>query len=223
MDNKNYNEKIFNEDIDKISNEINEIESLYSEIKDHYDTVRNSYARGSLTFIERQTGNLVNLRMAKLNLIKERINIKKICTEFKFKDLQIQEKLKDDVEDIDVDSILLQLSEKINTISNNKEDNNSRKKELDEEDIDSILDERINDDKINKEIDSILSFETKDEDNNIDEDSTQIGVDKNNVFYEINSNNEIIHTLGNIENIIKIDNDYAYGESGNKYLYIEFE
>lgn len=82
----------FDNELRLIDDSISDIELLYAETKEHYDRVKNSQSRGSLNFVERQTSNLVSLKTAKVTMIKERINIKKLQIDTFFK----QEKAKGD-------------------------------------------------------------------------------------------------------------------------------
>lgn len=75
----------FEEDLALIDASINEMDELYEEIKDHFDSLKGTYARGSLNFIQGQTGNLISLKTAKFNLIKERVAIKKIQEDLRLK------------------------------------------------------------------------------------------------------------------------------------------
>lgn len=75
----------FEEELNLINDSITDIDSLYEEVKDHFDAVKNSYSRNSLSFIEKQTSNLVSLRTAKISMIKERINLKKIQADIHYK------------------------------------------------------------------------------------------------------------------------------------------
>lgn len=53
------------------------IDTLYDQIKEQYDAMLNSRQRGGLNFIQGQTSNLISLKTTKLNVVKERINLKK--------------------------------------------------------------------------------------------------------------------------------------------------
>jgi len=69
---------------------INEINDLYDEVKDHYNLVKNASksangGRGVLSFLEKQTANLVTLKNSKVNLIQSKINLKKISAELAMK------------------------------------------------------------------------------------------------------------------------------------------
>ena len=79
---------LFKDETELINKEISEIDSLYEEVKTHYDALKNSFAKGSLSFIEKQTSNLVSLKTAKSSLIKDRITIKKLCADFELKDIK---------------------------------------------------------------------------------------------------------------------------------------
>ena len=53
-------------------------DDIYDQVKEHYDAIANARGlRGALTFISAQTSNLINIRSAKSNVIRDRINLKK--------------------------------------------------------------------------------------------------------------------------------------------------
>ena len=61
-------------------------DDIYDQVKEHYDAIANARGlRGALTFISAQTSNLINIRSAKSNVIRDRINLKKSLLEYDFK------------------------------------------------------------------------------------------------------------------------------------------
>ena len=70
--------KFFKEELDMLESEIKDTDKLYGELKEHFDEVKKSRGQGSLTFISKQTANIVSAKTAKTALIKELINTKKI-------------------------------------------------------------------------------------------------------------------------------------------------
>jgi hypothetical protein len=65
-----FDKNLFKEEFTQLDEELKSIDNLYDEVKTHFDKIKNSNSRGSLTFIEKQTSNLVSLRSARLNVIK---------------------------------------------------------------------------------------------------------------------------------------------------------
>lgn len=80
-----FDKDLFNEELEIINEELKEIDDLYAEIKTHYDRVKNSSSKGSLTFVEKQTNNLISMKTTKLQYIKERANMKKTLSDLAFK------------------------------------------------------------------------------------------------------------------------------------------
>ena len=66
----------YTDEMNSIDNVIHDLDTLYSESKDTLDQIKKARARGSLTFISNQTANLISLKAAKLQAIKEKVNIK---------------------------------------------------------------------------------------------------------------------------------------------------
>lgn len=158
------NLKLFENENNLIDSEINKIDDLYLEIKSHFDTVKNSRSAGTLTFIEKQTANLVNLKNAKLGMIREKINIKKISSDLDYKEKQLAAKEKENNESLPPE-LFNQLQDLIN--SNRAEipgpndyDPFMKSDEEIEDEIDSTLDSLLADDdspllKVKKEIETI--------------------------------------------------------------------
>lgn len=77
---------LFKEEFDSLQELEEEYDSIYEQVKEHYDAIANTRGvRGSLTFISAQTSNLINIRSAKSNVIRDRINLKKSLLEYDFK------------------------------------------------------------------------------------------------------------------------------------------
>ena len=66
----------YSPEMEGIDSVINDIDTLYTESKATLDEIKKARARGSLTFIANQTSNLISLKTAKLQALKERVNIK---------------------------------------------------------------------------------------------------------------------------------------------------
>lgn len=78
-------ESHFNSELELLTEALNEANELYDEVKFHYDAIKNSSGRGTLTFVQNQTSSLVSLKTMKLQIIKEQINIKKNIMDFELK------------------------------------------------------------------------------------------------------------------------------------------
>lgn len=78
-------ESLFKDNIDMLMEEIQDNDKLYAELKEHFDSVKNSYSSGALTFISKQTPNLVSLKSNKLSAINSLFTIKKAIVELSLK------------------------------------------------------------------------------------------------------------------------------------------
>lgn len=76
----------YQEELDQLDRALLDIESLYDETKEHYDEVKNSRSRGSLSFAHLQLGNLISMRNSRVNIIKEKISVKKTIADFQMKE-----------------------------------------------------------------------------------------------------------------------------------------
>jgi hypothetical protein len=207
----NENDLLFQEELDLVNKEIDEIDDLYSEIKNHYNVIKNSHTKGSLTFIEKQTSNLVSIKTAKLNLIKEKINMKRSISEINYKNRQLDNKISSDS---NINSIGLEsLYAKIATEFKYEKNNNFKETDFNDENFDKEI--NINEDEITelKEIQPELLAENIDkEEFSINE--NEIVVDRNNNFYEIDNDGVIIKDLGKLYEI----KDYTEpDEDGNLF------
>jgi hypothetical protein len=137
-------EKFFKENIDMIQDEMSETDVLYEELKQHFDAVKKSSSSGALTFISKQTPNLVSLRNNKISLMNNLVQIKKLIVELSLK-------TKDDSDsDSNVKEILKGMHELllhnkaetyINEYFNDIENKDSEPEE--EQDYDKLLEERM--------------------------------------------------------------------------------
>jgi len=119
---------------------LKEIEDLYDETKEHFDAVRNSRTKGSLSFVHLQTANLVSLKNAKFQILKERISVRKNIA-----DLSIKQKAGEGAEGKDK-ALVMQLLGAImknDTLSDVK--NTVFEDEDEDEDIDTKLDRKLTD------------------------------------------------------------------------------
>ncbi|AMS01226.1 hypothetical protein AR9_g142 [Bacillus phage AR9] len=74
-----------------LQNELEKIDELYDETKEHYDKVKNSGSNGTLTFIEKQTSNLISLKTGKISIIQQIVNAKKTEADIALKNQRNQE------------------------------------------------------------------------------------------------------------------------------------
>ena len=68
-----------------LDGEYKEAISLYLELKKNFDDIRNSRSPGTLRFVSEQTRNLVGIRAHILNVIKEKVGMKKTLQELSIK------------------------------------------------------------------------------------------------------------------------------------------
>lgn len=78
----------FQAELDKIQKTQEILESLYEETKTHFDAIKKSNSRNTLSFIHLQTGNLTALLNAQLSAAKDSFNIKKVEAELELKSKQ---------------------------------------------------------------------------------------------------------------------------------------
>jgi len=129
----------FTKEMSVLDEELEDLKSLYLELKTHYDKVKQSKSYGVLEFLSNQTKNLINLKMAIISIIKESANIKRIA-----KEIEIKSKSNEGT----ADSALLKAL--VGMLKNNSEDitpirniGSNSLEYKDDEDIDNILNERV--------------------------------------------------------------------------------
>jgi len=244
-----YKTDLFQEDMNLINEEINNLDELYNELKTHFDGVKNSQSRGSLTFIKDQTSNLISIKTTKLNYIKQRADLKKNVTDFAFKEKSLSVKQ----DSSDVDTITAEIVKKLTSEFKYVSDQNDQS-DNEENDIDQILDSELDNEDIGTIVENSTSIETIDIEygdettqiqETIDEDiDIQTNLDENTeeiedntidavdldtgLFYKLDKDTfDIVEELDFIEKIIddmEIEGDsYAIGESGNIYLAITLD
>lgn len=125
----------FNDELDLLKQALNEADELYDEIKLHYDAIKNSTGRGTLSFVQNQTSSLVSLKTMKLQIIKEQIGIKK-----NIMDIEIKKKNSEGEEGADNKVVAMVLQEL------NKKDSTDNKlnqvvNEIDTDNVESFEDE----------------------------------------------------------------------------------
>lgn len=129
----------FSKEMDVLSEELDDMKSLYTELKTHYDKVKASKSYGVLEFLSNQTKNLISLKMAIISLIKETANIKRMA-----KEIEIKSKSGDNIADNAVLRTLITMfknnSEEILPLE--KQENVSLEYRK-EDDMDDVLEKRI--------------------------------------------------------------------------------
>ena len=122
-----------------IDEELEVTESLYTELKNHFDGIKRSTSNGALTFISKQTPNLIALRKNKIDLIKEKNSITKNVIDSSIK------LIVEDENDNKDNEILKQLHQML--LSNNPstylESMENDNEEITEEDMDNLLEARL--------------------------------------------------------------------------------
>lgn len=214
-----YDPSLLDDDIELIENEIHEIDNLYIEVKKHFDIVKNSQSRGSLSFIEKQTTNLVNLKNSKLNWVREKINAKKSMADYKFKEANVNKKTNDGGSEALSEKIVNKIAEtftfdnKLTTINDNVN------KDMDEE-LDNLLNE--------EDLASVNTI-TGDivQEQQEDENGYLFAVDLNtNIFYKLDKDFNIIETFGEyykeiVESVTIDEDEYVIDEDERYWLVIE--
>ena len=125
-----YESKLFKETL-------KQIDDLYKETKAHLDAIKNNRIPRSLNFINCQTTNLIALRNAKINILKERVNLKKVVEELKLKVKDTESTANSNL----LNSIFSKLIKEENINEEYEDDNNEES--YDEKDIENILDKKI--------------------------------------------------------------------------------
>ena len=75
----------FQNELDQLNSVENELDELYYQVKEHYDSLVNTRGKISPSFIQGQTANLITMKTTKINIIKERVNLKRNIIDFGFK------------------------------------------------------------------------------------------------------------------------------------------
>lgn len=203
-----------------LMDELESLDSLYTEAKSRLDAVSKIPSRANPVFMASQTANLISIKEKRLNIIKELTNIKKAKMEMETKMFTANNKL--DEQNSGVSKDILDLYNLIN--GKNTDINIEEDVEINQptdEEIDKIFEERLNEDNINKK------NETKNKQTLPSEYS--IVCTKNKELYIIDSDYNIIDDLDFDTSVIKIveftinnDNEeIAVDEDGNVYEVVE--
>ena len=225
----------FDEELGMINDEIAAIDGLYTETKQHFDTVKNSNNRSVLGFIEKQTSNLVSIRGTKISLIKEKIGIKKTMAEFDFKKANL-----DKSSGAMSEGLTKQLFDMISNNANNHVPSETTVYNPNDDDIDAQLDAQFDNlveqgDIDLSEVNTIVGSEgilNASDEQEISEIEYEIVVDTEGKFFALTENEQgELNILDDVDlSQLKVvnmfeDNEITYAEAndGNIYEVVEFE
>jgi len=202
-----------------LMDELDSLDSLYTEAKSRLDAVSKIPSRANPVFMASQTANLISIKEKRLNIIKELTNIKKAKMEMETKMFTANNKL--DEQNSGVSKDILDLYNLINGKNNDIIEEDIEINQPTDEEIDKIFEERLNEDNINKK------KETKNKQTLPSEYS--IVCTKNKELYIIDSDYNIIDDLDFDTSVIKIiefttNNDgeeIAIDEDNNFYEVVE--
>ena len=219
-----FSESEFAEEIEALNAEIDDINELYDTTREHLEAIKRNIHKGSLTFVQYQTANLVSMKTAKLNLLKEKIGIKKNIVDFRFK----KENLAKDNENSDFNYIetLKKIAEEQRTTVTAEPKANDLPKNS--SNIDDELDSVLEKNNIDVSIASSDALPSVIEENTSNETSIVYANDKH--FYRVNEDFEILEDLGedydsvDISSGVETDEGLLVpNENGDVYLYLEVE
>lgn len=197
---------LFNDNINLILDEMNEADSLYEELKEHFNCIKKSSSPGALTFISKQTPNLISLKSNKIQLIEKLTNIQKIAIDATIK-------LRDE-NDIDANNnaILKALHKMLITNDRTEyiKEVESNDDNVDESNMSNLLDNRLKEIKKDKKENNKSSNKkeliiNKDYFIVVDEDSNLYAVDDE--YNILENSDELIPTDWYIEFIYNDDNE----------------
>jgi hypothetical protein len=221
------------DEIKLLEEALQENEELYSEIKGHYDKVKNS-GTGVLQFVEKQTSNLISLKSNKVSIIQQMIAAKKNDAELKIKIKNANKEEKggnaivSELSNAMYDLILKNKGEKSFDELVAGSQKNETVVENPEDDIDALLSARIAEDDAKK------AKELEAEQGKTDENSGNFFVvDVQGNMYCLDPDYNLIEdavlpevNITVVENEEATGNDeryIAYDEDGKYYQVIEFE
>lgn len=127
----------YSDELDQLDKALVEMEALYDETKEHYDEVKNSRTKGSLSFVHLQLGNLISMKNARLAIIKEKVSIKKTVADY-----QIKEKKAEGAGAGDA-AVVAEVMRQLNN-QDTYTKNTAPIEEVDEEDAEDAIERRIN-------------------------------------------------------------------------------
>jgi len=206
MDEKNkevqenlYSKDLFEEEMKQLDSELKEIDALYGEIKTHYDTIKNAQFKGSLVFLKDQTSNLISLKTAKLSYIKQKADLKKTITDYAFKEKASNK------QDTEVDTLTEAIYKKITSEFGYVTDKESEPHVNEVDNIDTLLDEELENEDIGNIIGSSVSIETVEVDYETGEVTEDENDEENNIENVVDSEPEVDET--NANTVIAVDMD----------------
>jgi len=238
-------DQAFEENLKEIQDEIAEVDKLYKEIKEHYDSIRDaekgkidfnsSFApkvnTKNLTFVTKQTENLISLKNLKISLLNNKTTISKNKVELSLKVKNAQDKNRTERDRSDlVSSIVSELMVNLKPSSVKKETSIIDVEPIDDNDILNTL---FSNDKETKH-----NYPINDEINSMKIDTRihrEIVVDIKGKPYAINHSNEILFEydfkveIENLDGLLYDKNsgknfeiiEPVYDEDGNVYAIIK--
>jgi len=154
-----YSKDLFEDEMSMIDDEIRSLDDLFTEVKTHFDAIKNSQARGSLSFVKDQTSNLISIKSAKLNFIKQRADMKKNITDFAFKEKSFASKETSEGLDSLTAEVFKKIANEFKYTPDKHPNDNSNASNQDNEDIDRLLDEELTDVSVDSIVESSTSIE----------------------------------------------------------------
>jgi hypothetical protein len=206
---------IFAKESHAFDNELKDIKELYDEIKTHYDQVKISRANGTLEFLSNQAKNLITIKTTIINIIKEKVNIKKTAKELELK------VIRDTGDGSTEKGILSDLLAAIYDKASGKEEKfitAEFSKHQDDEDIDKILSKRVKKELKHKKEKEEVSIETLEYKVVFDKHKNQYLVDKD---YKLIDDYEVPKIKIRFKKSKKTGIRYAKDKKGNKYELID--
>lgn len=138
--------ELFSEELEMLDKELSAIDDLYDEIKTHFDKVKNSSFNGggALTFVNKQTPSIIDLKKTKISIIKEKIDLKKIISDLDIKKKQLEDGDGTDEKYVAIAKGIYEniINDKKEIVKKNRIEEEKLKTEINE-DVDKRLEERL--------------------------------------------------------------------------------
>ena len=220
---------IFKDELELINHEMSITEELYNELKEHFDGIKKSRSQGTLKFLADQAKTLISLRGHKGDLIKEKVNIKKIIADLNFKERAAE--AKDGGSTTNIED-LRKILELINQNSYKPETSVAPPPSIkDEDEVDELLNERLREmgllDDEKEDVNEEEPFEEYENDKIEESGEIRLVVDMESNIYVINEDYEvqIDYEVPEFEVTYKnIDGEIrAFDPEGNELEIIEIE
>lgn len=225
------------EEISLLQKELKSVDELYDEVYGHYSKVKKGSSSGTLTFIEKQTANLISLKTSKVGIIQNIISAKKSDTDM---ELKIKKANEENGNTEGVNGAIL--SGIYDLINENRKDTSFEdlinKKPIEQDiDVDSILSERADEILAEEErIKAERQLDDSDEEPEVaieeeveeTEDDVEIVFDINRTPYAIDSNSNIVEdypmpTINIVEERTEGEDLFFIDDNGTIYDVVEFE